>query len=40
MSMSTTEVNNRDWVALEHQYYQSTFKRQPVTFVRGEGTRV
>ncbi len=38
--MSTTEVNNRDWVALEHQYYQSTFKRQPVTFVRGEGTRV
>src|SRR5260221_3309835 len=40
MNMSATEVNNRDWVALEHQYYQSTFKRQPVTFVRGEGTRV
>ena len=38
--MSATEVNKRDWVALEHQYYQSTFKRQPVTFVRGEGTRV
>src|SRR5215813_7108344 len=40
MSMSATEVNKRDWIALEHQYYQSTFKRQPVTFVRGEGTRV
>src|SRR5438445_4042958 len=38
--MTTTDVTKRDWVALEHQYYQSTFKRQPVTFVRGEGTRV
>ncbi|GCE13251.1 aspartate aminotransferase family protein [Tengunoibacter tsumagoiensis] len=38
--MTTTEVNNRDWVALEHQYYQGTFKRQPLTLVRGEGTRV
>jgi len=38
--MATTEVNSRDWVALEHQYYQGTFKRQPVTFVRGEGPRV
>src|SRR5258706_5864640 len=37
---STTELTKRDWVALEHQYYQGTFKRQPVTFVRGEGTRV
>jgi acetylornithine/N-succinyldiaminopimelate aminotransferase len=37
---SRTEVNKRDWVALEHKYYQGTFKRQPVTFVRGEGTRV
>ncbi|HJT55320.1 MAG TPA: acetylornithine transaminase [Ktedonobacteraceae bacterium] len=37
---SKTEVTKRDWVALEHQYYQGTFKRQPVTFVRGEGTRV
>ena len=37
---STTELNKRDWVALEHKYYQGTFKRQPVTFVRGEGTRV
>src|SRR5215831_18163228 len=40
MSMAATELNKRDWVALEHQYYQSTFKRQPVTFVRGQGTRV
>ncbi len=41
--MSTTEkteLNQRDWVALEHKYYQATFKRQPVTFVRGQGTRV
>ncbi len=37
-----TELNTttRDWVALEHQYYQGTFKRQPLTLVRGEGTRV
>ena len=40
--MTTTELNKntRDWVALEHQYYQGTFKRQPLTLVRGEGTRV
>src|SRR6266852_2654349 len=38
--MATTELNKRDWVALEHKYYQSAFKRQPVTFVQGEGTRV
>ena len=38
--MTTTDTKNRDWVALEHQYYQGTFKRQPVTFVRGKGTRV
>src|SRR5215470_3477299 len=38
--MATTDVNKRDWVALEHQYYQGTFKRQPITLVRGEGTRV
>lgn len=41
--MTTTDsakTANRDWVALEHQYYQGTFKRQPVTFVRGKGTRV
>ena len=38
--MTTTDINKRDWVALEHQYYQSTFKRQPITLVRGKGTRV
>jgi acetylornithine/N-succinyldiaminopimelate aminotransferase len=38
--MATTEVNKRDWIALEHQYFQGTFKRQPITLVRGEGTRV
>lgn len=38
--MTTTDTTSRDWVALEHRYYQGTFKRQPVTFVRGKGTRV
>jgi acetylornithine/N-succinyldiaminopimelate aminotransferase len=38
--MTTTETGQRDWVALEHQYYQGTFKRQPLTLVRGEGPRV
>lgn len=39
--MATTEVNNkRDWVALEHQYFQATFKRHPITLVRGKGARV
>ncbi len=38
--MSITELNQRDWVALEQQYYQGTFKRQPLTLVRGEGMRV
>src|SRR2546429_9466859 len=40
MSMTTTDINKRDSVSLEHQYYQGTFKRQLVTFVRGKGTRV
>jgi acetylornithine/N-succinyldiaminopimelate aminotransferase len=38
--MSTTELEKRDWIGLEQKYYQGTFKRQPVTLVRGEGTRV
>src|SRR5437588_6095095 len=38
--MATTELNKRDWMALEHKYYQGTFKRQPIMLVRGEGTRV
>ncbi len=38
--MTTTDVSKRDWAALEQQYYQGTFKRQPLTIVRGEGVRV
>lgn len=41
--MTTTKpakTNKRDWAALEHLYYQSAFKRQPLTLVRGEGPRV
>src|SRR5436190_4397463 len=38
--MTTTETNKRDWAALEQKYYQGTFKRQPITLVRGQGTRV
>ncbi|HLI08467.1 MAG TPA: aspartate aminotransferase family protein [Ktedonobacteraceae bacterium] len=38
--MTTTETGKRDWVELEHKYYQGTFKRQPLTLVRGKGTRV
>lgn len=38
--MTTMGVSKRDWMALEHKYYQGTFKRQPLTLVRGEGTRV
>ena len=35
-----TNANTRDWVELERKYYQGTFKRQPITIVRGEGTRI
>jgi acetylornithine/N-succinyldiaminopimelate aminotransferase len=38
--MTTTGINKRDWAALEHQYYQGTFKRQPIVLVRGQGSRV
>src|SRR6266702_5880188 len=38
--MTTTELNKRDWPALEQKYYQGTFKRYPITLVRGEGSRV
>lgn len=38
--MAMTELNKRDWAALEQKYYQGTFKRQPITLVRGEGARV
>jgi acetylornithine aminotransferase/acetylornithine/N-succinyldiaminopimelate aminotransferase len=35
-----TQSDSRDWLALEKQYYQGTFARQPVAFVRGEGVHV
>jgi acetylornithine aminotransferase/acetylornithine/N-succinyldiaminopimelate aminotransferase len=38
--MTTTETGKRDWVTLEQKYYQGTFKRYPITLVRGEGPRV
>jgi acetylornithine/N-succinyldiaminopimelate aminotransferase len=40
--MAATDVaqEKRDWAALEKLYYQPTFARQPVTFVKGEGARV
>jgi acetylornithine/N-succinyldiaminopimelate aminotransferase len=38
--MTTTKLEKRDWAALEHKYYQGTFKRQPITLVKGEGIRV
>src|SRR5258707_5144256 len=34
------KIKKSCWGGVEAQLYQSTFKRQPVTFVRGEGTRV
>ncbi len=41
MTASTKpQAETRDWLALEKQYYQGTFTRQPVAFVRGEGARV
>jgi acetylornithine/N-succinyldiaminopimelate aminotransferase len=36
----TVEAQQRDWIGLEKKYYQGTFKRQPITLVRGEGTHV
>lgn len=38
--MTITEANQRDWVALEKQYYQGSFKRHPITLIRGKGTHV
>ncbi len=32
--------SNTDWPAIEKQYYAPTFGRAPVTFVRGQGTRL
>src|SRR5260370_30710292 len=36
----TMHSAQQHWMELEQKYYQSTFKRQPLVFVRGEGTRV
>jgi acetylornithine/N-succinyldiaminopimelate aminotransferase len=36
----TFESAQQHWIDLEHKYYQGTFKRQPLVFVRGEGTHV
>ncbi len=38
--MTTTELNQRNWVELEHKYYQGTFKRNPTVLLKGEGVRV
>ena len=38
--MTTTGLDKRDWAALEHKYYQGTFKRQPITLMKGDGIRV
>ncbi len=34
------ESTQQHWMELEQRYYQGTFKRVPLVFVRGEGTRV
>src|SRR5258707_4818046 len=36
----TSESAQQYWMELEHKYYQGTFKRYPLVFMRGEGTRV
>jgi len=36
----TFESAQQHWIDLEHKYYQGTFKRQPLVFVRGAGTHV
>jgi len=40
MTQQTSESAQQHWMELEHKYYQGTFKRYPLVFVRGEGTRV
>jgi acetylornithine aminotransferase/acetylornithine/N-succinyldiaminopimelate aminotransferase len=34
------ESTQQHWMDLEQKYYQSTFKRQPIVIMRGEGTHV
>jgi acetylornithine/N-succinyldiaminopimelate aminotransferase len=36
----TAHMLKRDWIELEQKYYQAAFRRQPSTFVRGQGVRV
>lgn len=40
MTQQTSESAQQHWMELEHKYYQGTFKRFPLVFMRGEGTRV
>lgn len=40
MTHQTSESAQQYWMELEHKYYQGTFKRYPLVFVRGEGARV
>jgi acetylornithine/N-succinyldiaminopimelate aminotransferase len=40
MTHQTSESAQQHWMELEHKYYQGTFKRYPLVFMRGEGTRV
>lgn len=40
MTHQTSESAQQHWMELEHRYYQGTFKRFPLVFMRGEGTRV
>src|SRR5579875_3579530 len=40
VTQQTSESAQQHWMELEHKYYQGTFKRAPLVFVRGEGTRV
>lgn len=40
MAQQIFESAQQHWMELEQKYYQSTFKRQPLVFVRGDGTRV
>src|SRR5271165_6910674 len=38
--MTATQPAQRDWLAMESQYYQHTFSRLPVTFDHGQGVRL
>ncbi|HEY0756569.1 MAG TPA: acetylornithine transaminase [Ktedonobacteraceae bacterium] len=40
MTHQTFESAQDHWMELEHKYYQGAFKRYPLVFMRGDGTRV